>query len=62
MKPIVIELRNRVKKRLREIRRTTHDPGLAMRCQMVLQAAKGRMSQGIADALGCSRSWGKSVV
>jgi len=62
MKPIVIELRNRVKKRLREIRRTTHDPGLAMRCQMVLQAAKGRMSQGIADALGCSRSWVSRVL
>jgi transposase len=62
MKPIVIHLRNRVRKRLREIRRTTHDRGLAMRCQMVLQAAKGRLLQEIADALGCSRSWVSRVL
>jgi len=62
MKLIVIELRNGVKKRLREVRRTTRDPGLAMRCQMVLHAAKGRMSPAIAGALGCSRSWVSRVL
>jgi transposase len=62
MEKIVIRLTNRVKKRLRQTRRTTRDAGLAQRCQIVLHAAKGRPSRTIADAVGCSRSWVSRVL
>lgn len=47
----------RVKKELRWLRRSTRDVGVALRCQMVLHAAKGRRARAIAEALGCHRSW-----
>ena len=35
---------------------------MALRCQIVLQAAKGRSSRVITEALGCSRSWASRVI
>jgi transposase len=55
-------LGGRVKQELRWLRRTTRDAGLALRCQMVLHAAKGRRSRAIAEALGCHRSWVNRVL
>lgn len=57
MKPIVVTLEHRVKVRIRRLRRSTKDAGLAMRCQIILHAGKGRSSRTIAEAVGCSRSW-----
>ncbi len=62
MRVILIEIANRVKVRLRRLRRQTRDKGLAMRCQIVLQAAKHRSSRRIAEGLGCSRSWVSRVI
>ncbi len=62
MRVIVIQISNRVKVRLRRRRRETRDKGLAMRCQIVLQAAKGRSSRRIAEGLGGSRSWVSRVI
>lgn len=62
MQRIVLTLPHRVKVRIRQVRRATGDAGLAMRCQMVLLAAKGRASRSIAESLGCSRSWVSRVI
>lgn len=62
MKRIVVRLEHRVKVRIRQLRRSTKDAGLAMRCQIILHAAKGRSSRVIAEAVGCSRSWASRVV
>lgn len=62
MKRIVIRLERRVKMRIRRLRRSTRDAGLATRCQIILHADKGRSSGVIAEALGCSRSWVCRVV
>lgn len=62
MRVILIEFTNRVKVRLRRLRRQTRDRGLAVRCQIVLHAGRGWPSRRIADALGCSRSWVSRVV
>lgn len=62
MRRMVVELRGHVKVRLRRLRRSTRDAGLAMRCQAVLLAAKQRSSRRIAEALGCSRSWVSRVI
>ena len=57
MNGIVLELSKRVKMELRRIRRQSRDAGLAMRCQIILHAGKGRTSRTIAEALGCHHSW-----
>ena len=62
MKHIVVRLKRRVKMRIRKLRRNTRDVGLAMRCQIVLHADKGRTSRVIAEAVGCSRSWVSRVI
>lgn len=62
MARMVLSLSSRVKLEVRRLRRSTGDAGLALRCQMVLHAAKGRTLQTIADAVGCSRSWVVRVV
>ena len=62
MKRIVIRLERRVKMRIRRLRRSTRDAGLAMRCQIILHADKGRSSGVIAEALGCSCSWARRVI
>ncbi len=62
MRRIVVRLERRVKMRIRRIRRKTRDAGLAMRCQIILHAAKGRGSRIIAEAVGCSRSWVSRVI
>ncbi len=62
MRRIVVCLEKRVKVRLRRLRRSTRDAGLAVRCQIILHAAKGRASRAIAEALGCSRSWASRVI
>ena len=62
MARMVLSLSGRVKLEVRRLRRSTRDAGLAVRCQMILHAAKGRTMQAIADALGCSRSWVVRVV
>lgn len=62
MKKIIVRLDSRVKVGVRRLRRSTQDAGLAMRCQMILHASKGRSSRTIAEALGCSRSWVSRVI
>ena len=62
MKRIVIELERRVKMRIRQLRRSTKDAGLATRCQIILHADKGRSSRVIAEAVGCSRSCVSRVI
>ena len=62
MKKIIIQLPKRVKVVLRQLRRKAKDAGLAMRCQAVLLAAKGRSSRQIAEAVGFSRSWVSRVI
>lgn len=57
MRVMVIRLADRVKVRLRRLRRETRDKSLALRCQIVLHGAKGWSSRRIAEAVGCSRSW-----
>jgi transposase len=59
---MVLELGRGVKVKLRRMRRETKDKGLAMRCQIVLLAAKGRRHVAIAESLGCSRSWVCEVI
>jgi transposase len=59
---IVVRLEHRVKLKLRQMRRETQDKGLAIRCQIVLLAAKGRVRRVIAEAVGCSASWVNRVV
>jgi len=62
MRTIVLCLSKRVKMELRRLRRATRDAGLAMRCQMMLHAGKGRSSRQIAEAVGCHRSWVSRVL
>ena len=62
MTKIMIIVPKRVKLAIRQLRRTTRDAGLAMRCQIVLHSAKGRSSREIAEAVGCSRSWASRVI
>jgi transposase len=62
MKCIVVTLERRVKLRIRRLRRSTRDAGLAIRCQIILHAAKGRSSRTIAEAVGCHRSWVSRVI
>ena len=62
MRRMVVELGGHVKVRLRRLRRSTREAGLAMRCQTVLLAAKQRPSRRIAEALGYSRSWVSRVI
>ena len=62
MRSIVVTLERRVKLRIRRLRRSTRDAGLAMRCQIILHAAKGRSSRLIAEAVGCHRSWVSRVI
>ena len=62
MRCIVVRVERRVKMRIRKMRRTTRDAGLAMRCQIILHAGKGRGSRMIAEAVGCSRSWVSRVI
>lgn len=57
MKAMVLRLERRVKCQLRQLRRTTNDKGLAVRCQIVLLAGKQRSRVSIAESLGCSLSW-----
>ena len=62
MQSIVLALPHRVKVRIRRLRRRSSEAGLALRCQIVLLAAKGRASRAIAESLGCSRSWASRVI
>jgi transposase len=62
MRRIMVTLERRVKVRIRRLRRSTSEAGLAMRCQIILHAAKGRSSRVIAEALGCHRSWVSRVI
>jgi transposase len=62
VKKIVVRLNHRVKLRLRRMRRETCDKGLAMRCQIILLASKGRRRGEIAEAVGCSVSWVNRIV
>ena len=57
MNKIVVRLERRVKMRVRRLRRETRDKGLAVRCQVVLLADKGRTRAAIAEGVGCSVSW-----
>lgn len=57
MAAILVRLDRRVKLQLRRVRRETKDKGLALRCQVVLLAAKGRSRPQIAEGAGCSVSW-----
>ncbi len=62
MTRMVVVLLKRVKLEIRRLRRQTPDAGLALRCQIVLHAAKDRSSRVIAEAVGCSRSWVSRVL
>jgi transposase len=57
VKLILVRLEHRVKMQVRRLRRQTKDKGLAIRCQIVLLADKGRDRPDIARSLGCSVSW-----
>lgn len=57
MKLILVRLERRVKIQVRRLRRQTRDKGLAIRCQILLLADKGRGRPDIAQSLGCSVSW-----
>jgi transposase len=59
---IVIRLDHHVKRQLRCLKNKTKDKGMAIRCQIVLLAAKGVRRGIIADSLGCSVSWVNRVV
>jgi hypothetical protein len=59
---IVVRLERRVKLKLRRMRRETKDKALAVRCQIVLLAAKDRRRGDIAESVGCSVSWVNRVV
>ncbi len=62
MPRMVFVVERRVKLQLRKIRRSTRDKGLALRCQIVLLAAKGRGRGQIAEGAGCSVSWVNRVL
>lgn len=62
MSRMLFRLDRRVKLKIRSMRRNTRDKGLAMRCQIVLLAAKHRTRPMIAEAVGCSVSWVNRVV
>lgn len=62
MQRIVLTLPQRVKLRIRQVRRATRQAGLATRCQIILLAAKRRSSRAIAESLGCSRSWASRAI
>lgn len=62
MPRMVLRLERRVKRALRLLRRRTKEKGLAMRCQIVLLAAKDVQRRRIAEAVGCSVSWVDSVI
>jgi transposase len=57
VKSILVRLERRVKMQVRALRRNTKDKGLAIRCQIVLLADRGRSRPDIARSLGCSVSW-----
>jgi hypothetical protein len=57
MKLILVRLERRVKMQVRRLRRQTKDKGLAIRCQIILLADKGRSRPDIAQSLRCSVSW-----
>jgi transposase len=48
--------------KIRNLRRNTRDKALAMRCQIVLLADKGRTRACIAEAVDCSVSWVQRVL
>jgi transposase len=56
-KLMLVRLERRVKMQVRRLRRKTRDKGLAIRCQIVLLADRGRGRPDIARSLGCSVSW-----
>ena len=62
MRKTFTDLPGRVKRRLRRLRRSTSDAGLALRCQMVLHACEKHSSRAIAQMLGCSRSCVSRVI
>ena len=62
MSGIVIHVSERIKERVGELRRSTDDGRLALRCQIILHASAGHSSRGIAKMLGCSRSWVSRVI
>ena len=62
MSGIVIHVSERVKERVGELRRSTDDGRLALRCQIILHASAWHSSRGIAKMLGCSRSWVSRVI
>jgi transposase len=62
VRTIVLRLERRVKLEVRRLRRETKDKGLALRCQVVLLADKGRRRGQIAEGAGCSVSWVNRIV
>lgn len=56
MARMVVKLGRGVKSKLRKMRRTTKDRGLAERCQIVLLAGRGKTQAAIAEGVGCSVS------
>lgn len=58
----VIALEQRVKVRIRRLRRRTRSVCVATRCQIVLLSAKGRSSRQIGEMVACHRSWASRVI
>jgi len=52
MSVIVIRLPHYVKHQLRSLKNKTRDKGLAIRCQIILLAAKRRLRRQIAESVG----------
>lgn len=62
MSRMLFRIERRVKFKIRSLRRNTRDKALAMRCQIVLLADKGRQRASIAEAVDCSVSWVQRVL
>lgn len=62
MDRIVLRLEHRVKVKLRQLKRGTHDAGVASRCQIVLLSARGRSRGHVAEAVGRDVSWVRRVL
>ena len=62
MSKILVQLPHHIKRQIRKRKRKSHDPGVVLRCQIILAAAKPTTRRAIADALDCSVSWISRVI
>lgn len=62
MDRIVLQLEHPVKLKLKRLKRDADDPGVAMRCQIVLLSDRGWARKRVAEAVGCDVSWVRRVL